>query len=133
LRGFAKLLLLVLALFVGYTYWQVTRLQEDVGLLKARLGITSTQKPSAEETNVRRLIAQARESCHRASALLDGGHTKKAKREIGVCLQKLSKASKLAKSATGNKELSEAWEQVAGRLDKLWKQFGQEPQRKKGR
>ena len=132
MRRLATLLLLAVAIVAGYTYWRVERLERDVEELKAVVARRSAPKPAAEGQNVRRLIAQAGEICGRAKAYLESGNSKKAKRELGLCLKKLSEASEAAKKASENKELRKAWADVKNQVDKLWKQFAEESKRKKG-
>jgi len=130
MRGFATLLLLIVAAFAGYTYWQVTVLQKDVAHLRVAAAQRQSHYSLGESGDTARLLAQATESCKRARIDLEKGQTAKAKRELNVGLKKLSEASKLAKKGSGNAELTDAWGKINSQLDKLWKQFSKQSEKK---
>jgi hypothetical protein len=130
LKGFATLLLLIVAAFAGFTYWQVTRLQTEVAHLK---GVVAQRQahPSLGDGDAVRLIAEATEGCKRARIALEKGQTARAKRELNASLKKLSEASKLTKKGSANGDLAASWGQISGQLDKLWKQFSAQGEKKK--
>lgn len=122
MKGFTLLLLIIVAAFAGYTYWQVTRLQADVAHLH---GVVAQRQARASlgDGDAARLLDQATEDCKQARVALEKGQTAKAKRELNAGLKELSEASKLAKKGSGNDDLNAAWGKISGQLDKLWQQF----------
>jgi hypothetical protein len=129
LKGFATLLLVVIALFAGYTYLQVSHLQADVARLKleAKRPHASFDGSSRDAT---RLLTEATASCKRARLDLEQGQTRKAKREMSISLEKLSEVSKMMSKDSGNGQLTAAWNDIRSQMDKLWKQFSKETNHK---
>jgi hypothetical protein len=130
MKGFALLLLLIVAAFAGYTYWQVTILQSDVAHLRAAAAQRQTHSSLGESGDAVRLLAQATEDCKQARVALDRGQTARAKRELNASLQKLSEASKLTKKNSGSPDLTAAWGKISGQLDQLWKQLSKQSEKK---
>ncbi|MDO8683179.1 MAG: hypothetical protein Q7N50_06830 [Armatimonadota bacterium] len=126
MKGFRTLLLVALVVFVGYTYWELTRLQADVKELKAAVARKQVAPTGAGDKDAAILLAQATEDLKRARIHLEMGQTWKAKRELNSGLQKLTEASKLSKGDSKSKELTQAWDGMKRQVDKLWKQFAKE-------
>ena len=130
MRGFAVLLAVLVAIFTGYTYLQVTRLQTDVAQLRTKMAQREAHGSVAGGQDAARLLKDATESAKQAKIALSKGQTGKAKRELDVSLQKLSEASKLAAKNSGKDDITETWKRVSGQIDKLWKQFAKQNERK---
>jgi hypothetical protein len=127
LKGFATLLLVAALIFVGYTYKQVTGLQADVRRLKAEVSNRPVvSRMSSGDHDVAALLGEAASSCRRARNDLDRGDKRGAKKELDLCIRKLSAASSAAEDSSSAPDVSLAWKQVRRQLDSLWRQFAKE-------
>jgi hypothetical protein len=127
LRSFTALLVVIVAMFAGYTYWEVSRLQVDVSNLK--VAVAKRQAHGSVGTgsqDAARLLAQATENCKRARLALERGQTAKAKRELNASLQELAAVSKMSGSGGAGADLTAAWQGIRDQMDKLWTQFAKE-------
>jgi len=133
MRRLSSLVLVAAIALVGYNYYQVSRLREDLRLISRKISAQGAGRESHKGGSLLVVLAKARDHSERARSLLARGRYRQARDELDKGLSMIERASELSRDLRADAEsgLGRMWKRVRDEADKGWRDIVSEVKKRR--